>query len=150
MALTALMWPRFSATRMIGDRGDEQHGVDIEDRRGEVGRAEPGGVGDAREIDRLAQAHAVGQHRVDDARDDEAHQDQQPLRHAAREDRDAGHADEGHALHPGVKGGGGHVLDRDAGQVQADHGDHGAGHHRWHQALDPAVPVAITIRPMAV
>jgi hypothetical protein len=98
----------------------------------------PNHAAQARQIDWLAQAEAVGQHGVDQAGDDQADQDQQPLGHAAREHRHRADADEGQGLHPGVERGRRHVLDRDAGQVQADYRDHGTGDHRRHQALDPA------------
>ncbi|MDG5974180.1 outer membrane receptor protein [Hydrogenophaga taeniospiralis CCUG 15921] len=121
-----------------GHGRDQQHGVAAEHRRAEIGQAEPGGAGDAAQVQRFAQTEAVGEHGVDDAGDDQAHEDQQALQHAAAEHGHQRHTDEGHALHPGVEARGRHVLDRDAGQVQADHRHHRAGDHRRHQAFDPA------------
>ena len=121
-----------------GHGRNHQHGFGVEHRGGKIGHADPGCVQNTRQVERLAQAHAVGQYSVDQCRHNQADQNQQTLHHAAREHGHHGHADEGDGLHPAVKVAGGHVLDRYAGQVQPDNGHDGAGNHRRHQFFDPA------------
>ena len=72
------------------DRNDERDGVHLEDRCVNRRNAEPGGVGDDREVDRLAHAEAVGEHRVDEVRDHKADEDEELLDEAARPHGNAG------------------------------------------------------------
>ena len=132
------MWPRFFGHQNDRHRGDQQHGATVKHGGGQGGQAKPGGAGHARQVQWFAQAHAVGEHGIDHAGQQQAHQDQQALHHAARINSHQAHADKGDELHPGVKVACGHVFDGHAGQVQTDHGHHGAGDDRRHHALDPA------------
>ena len=140
-----------------GDRHDQAHGLGLEHRRREMRQAEPGRRRHAREVHGLAQAQDIGADHVHHAGQDQAHQDQQPLHHAARVHGDAAHAQDGDEGHGGVEARLPHrALGRDGRQVQADHGHHGTGHHRRHQRVDPARPpparalTAQTIRPIRV
>ncbi|SLY35450.1 Uncharacterised protein [Klebsiella quasivariicola] len=99
---------------------------------------EPRRLGEGGEVQRLAKAKAVSQQGVQCAGDDQADQDQQTLQHPAGKYRHYADAEHGQHRHPAVEGAGGDAAHGNRRQVQADSHHHRAGHHRRHQALDPA------------
>ena len=119
------------------DRNDERDGVHLEDRCVNRRNAEPGGVGDDREVDRLAHAEAVGEHRVDEVRDHKADEDEELLDEAARPHGNAAHAHEGDDSHPGVEVRRTHRTAGRRGEVEADHGDDRPRHDGRHQLFNP-------------
>ncbi len=124
------------------DGHDQRHRLGLKLGRGERRHAEPGGVGQAGEIHRRAQAQAIGEHGVNHAGDQQTHQNEQPLHHAAGVNRHQTDADEGDQRHPVVEVARAVTLDGDGRQIQPDHRDHRAGHHRRHEPLDPFHPHA--------
>ena len=148
MAPIALMCPRFSATRMMATGAIRLIAAHVEDGALEGRQAEPGGLADLREIDRLAEAQDVGADQVDQVADGTADQHRQAAPHARRVDRDEAdrHApwrarSSGRKSVPACVVGrdAGGAVDRDRREHEADGGDDGAGDHRRHQPLDPAV-----------
>ena len=121
-----------------GHRRNQQHGTGAENRRGKARQAYPCSIDNRQKIHRLAQPQAIGQHRINERCDNQAHQNQQALHHAARHHRNQCHADKSHHLHPGIKITCRHGFDRNTGQAQTNYRHHRAGDHRRHEAFDPA------------
>ncbi|KAG1180715.1 hypothetical protein G6F35_016138 [Rhizopus arrhizus] len=108
-------------------------------------QADPGRGSHAREVDGLAHAHAVGQHRVHHASQDQPDQDQEALDHALRVDGDAAYANDGDQGHEGVEARGAHgALGGDRRQVQADDRHDSARHDGRHERIDPIGAAART------
>ena len=84
--------PQIFGHKNDGNRGNDAHGANFENRAGECGQAEPRRACYTAEIHWGTETHAVSQNPIQKTSQKQATQNKQPLRNPAGIDRYAAHA----------------------------------------------------------